>query len=202
MSKQQERFEAMRSETTEKILFSATKLFAKKTFFKTTIQDIADDAGISKGLAYRYFSSKEEIMNKLIDLSVPSLNAIADLFLQKGNEKEILITVTKGLLSNLIEDPSATEGFLLLSQIDSFSKNELDPDLKKQYETSLKKLIDSLSSLIASGQENGYFSQGEPRELAFFYYSVYQGIAFTSRTFKAEYIYPSVDQFLSFLIKE
>jgi TetR/AcrR family acrAB operon transcriptional repressor len=202
MSKQQERFEAMRSETTDKILFSATKLFAKKTFFKTTMQDIADDAGVSKGLAYRYFSSKEEIMNKLIELSVPGLNGISDLFLQRGNEKEILITITEGLLEHLIADPSTTEGFLLLSQIESFSKNELNPALKSQYEATLKKLIDSLSSFIASGQKNGYFSEGDPRDLAFFYYSVYQGIAFTSRIFKEEYKYPTVNQLVSFLIKE
>ncbi|KEK24781.1 TetR/AcrR family transcriptional regulator [Bacillus gaemokensis] len=202
MNKQQERFEAMRSETIEKILYSATKLFARKTYFKTTIQDIADDAGISKGLAYRYFSSKEEIMNQLIEISVPSLNEVSELFKQTGNEKEILIHITSMLLDNLKEDPSSTDGLFLLSQIDSFSENELNPDLKSDYEASLKNVINSLSSLILSGQKKGYFIEGSPKELALFYYSIYQGIAFTSRNFKEGYIYPTIEMFLSYLMKK
>lgn len=191
----------MRSETIEKILMSATKLFAHKTFFKTTIQDIADDAGISKGLTYRYFSSKEEIMNRLIEIAVPSFNEISELFKQPGSEKEVLIKGTRALLDNLKQDPSTTDALLLFSQIESFSENELNPDVKSGYEASMKRMIDTLSSLISSGQKNGYFTEGNPQELALFYYSIYQGIAFTSRSFNKEYIYPSVDMFINYLIK-
>lgn len=125
MSKQKERFEAMRAEATEKILLSAAKLFAHKTFGKTTMQDIADDAGLSKGLAYRYFATKEEIMSRLIEISIPGLDRMAELFQQEGNKKEVIINATTFLLNNLQEDPSSTDGLLLLSQIDSFSDQEL-----------------------------------------------------------------------------
>lgn len=43
------------------IIESAIKLFAKKGFHFTSIQDIVDDCGISKGGFYNYFSAKEEL---------------------------------------------------------------------------------------------------------------------------------------------
>jgi TetR/AcrR family transcriptional regulator, acrAB operon repressor len=202
LSKQKERFEAMRAEATEKILYAATKLFAQKTFFKTTMQDIADDAGVSKGLAYRYFSSKEEIMNHLIELSVPSFDDISSLLKQDRDEKELLIELTSFLLRNLKDDPSTAEAFQILSQIDSFSENELSSDVRTKYEKSLQNLIVNFASVIESGQQKGYFTKGNPQELALFYYSTFQGVAFSSRMFKEDYIYPSAEVFLKFLMND
>lgn len=201
MSRQKERFEAMRAEATEKILFSAAKLFAQKTFAKTTMQDIADDAGLSKGLAYRYFDTKEEIMSKLIELSIPGFERISGLFKEVGNEKEIMIKATDYLLGNLQEDSSSTDGLLLISQIDSFSEKELSPDLRNAVRDSVKKLIDSLSDIILAGQKQGDFKLGDPRNYALFYYSIFQGVAFTSRSLHGEYVYPTTEMFLDFLIQ-
>ncbi|GIO93848.1 TetR/AcrR family transcriptional regulator [Paenibacillus lactis] len=202
MSKQKERFETMRAEATEKILLSAAKLFATKTFGKTTMQDIADDAGLSKGLAYRYFATKEEIMSRLIEISIPGFDRMAGLFEQEGNEKDVIIEATTFLLSNLQEDPSSTDGLLLISQIDSFTDQELSPDLKNAVRASMNRLIDSLSELIQAGQGQSVFKPGDPRRLALFYYSTFQGVAFTSRSFHANYLFPTTEMFLDFLIQQ
>lgn len=44
------------------IIESAISLFAERGFHSTSIQDITEHAGISKGAFYNYFSSKEEVM--------------------------------------------------------------------------------------------------------------------------------------------
>jgi TetR/AcrR family transcriptional regulator, acrAB operon repressor len=201
LSKQQERFEAMRAEATEKILFSAAKLFAQKTFAKTTMQDIASDAGLSKGLAYRYFATKEEIMSRLIELSIPAFQQIATLFQQEGEEKETMMKATTFLLDNLQEDASSTDGLLLFNQMDSFSDDELSPELKDAVRTSMKSLIDSIAGVILAGQRQGVFNPGNPRSYALFYYSVFQGVAFTSRIFQEDYLFPTPAVFLGFLIQ-
>ncbi len=41
---------------------NAMKIFARKGFEKTTIQEIADEAGIGKGTIYEYFKTKEDII--------------------------------------------------------------------------------------------------------------------------------------------
>lgn len=49
-----------------RILGAATRCFAERGFHETTIQDICDLAGLSKGGLYTYFKSKEEILSALI----------------------------------------------------------------------------------------------------------------------------------------
>ncbi|WP_309121695.1 helix-turn-helix domain-containing protein [Paenibacillus sp.] len=48
------------------ILNSAVSLFAQRGYHQTTIQDIADEAGIAKGGIYFYFKSKEELLLSVV----------------------------------------------------------------------------------------------------------------------------------------
>jgi AcrR family transcriptional regulator len=45
---------------------SALKLFASHGFFDTSVNMISKDAGISKGLMYNYFKSKEELLRSVV----------------------------------------------------------------------------------------------------------------------------------------
>jgi len=47
----------------EQIVHSAIKLFVKKGFHKTTLEDLAKDLGVSHGSIYKYVSSKEDILH-------------------------------------------------------------------------------------------------------------------------------------------
>lgn len=49
------------------IMQAAIKLFAKKGFSSTSVQEIAQNAGISKGAFYLHFSSKDELLFALFD---------------------------------------------------------------------------------------------------------------------------------------
>lgn len=52
----------------EMILHAAIACFARDGFHKTTMSDIANQAGVSDGLAYRYFSGKDEIIQEAMRL--------------------------------------------------------------------------------------------------------------------------------------
>ena len=54
-------------QTVEKILSAAERLFAQKGYAKTTLQDIIDTTGLSKGAVYHHFQSKEEIAARVGD---------------------------------------------------------------------------------------------------------------------------------------
>jgi AcrR family transcriptional regulator len=56
----------IRKQKKELILESALELFAENGFHATSMSQIAKKAGISKGLAYNYFKSKQEILNDII----------------------------------------------------------------------------------------------------------------------------------------
>ena len=49
------------TEKRNEILQASTKVFVKKGFFQTQMEDIAREAGIAKGTIYLYFKSKEEL---------------------------------------------------------------------------------------------------------------------------------------------
>jgi AcrR family transcriptional regulator len=61
-----EQFEEIRSKSREKIEKIALELFAIKGYHETSISQIAEKAGISKGLLYNYYRNKEQLLNSVI----------------------------------------------------------------------------------------------------------------------------------------
>ncbi len=66
----EEQNEAIREESRARILESALALFAAHGYERTTIRMIAEAAGISQGLMYNYFSSKEQLIIALFQRSM------------------------------------------------------------------------------------------------------------------------------------
>jgi AcrR family transcriptional regulator len=63
----QEQIEKIRSQSTGKILEAAFELMAQNGYEATSISQIAKHAGISKGLIYNYFDSKEDMLKALVN---------------------------------------------------------------------------------------------------------------------------------------
>lgn len=54
-------------ERKQEILDAAVRVFARKGYEKTSITDIAKEIGVSQGLCYRYYASKEEMYDAALD---------------------------------------------------------------------------------------------------------------------------------------
>ena len=65
-------------ETVEKILDVSMRLFSEKGYERTTIQDIVDALGMSKGAIYHHFKSKEDIIDRLNDRYYEDLGWLAE----------------------------------------------------------------------------------------------------------------------------
>lgn len=61
-----EQFEEIREEKKKLIMQAALELFANEGYHNTSISKIAQKAGISKGLIYNYFKSKEDLLASII----------------------------------------------------------------------------------------------------------------------------------------
>ncbi len=59
-------FEEIRQQSRKKIVNTALELFAKQGFHATSISQIAKQAGVSKGLMYNYFDTKEELLMAIV----------------------------------------------------------------------------------------------------------------------------------------
>jgi len=90
-------------ETVELILSASMKLFNEKGFDKTSMQEIVDASGISKGSIFHHFNSKEEILTAVIAKQAEADAQITRQWLDKiehmtGKEKTI------ALLNRVFED--------------------------------------------------------------------------------------------------
>lgn len=65
--KTSEQFEEIRETRKAQITGVALELFAKNGFAHTSISKIATTAGISKGLLYNYFKSKEDLLRHIME---------------------------------------------------------------------------------------------------------------------------------------
>jgi hypothetical protein len=66
-------FKEIREEKRTLIMDVALEHFAKEGYYNTPISHIAKHAGISKGLMYNYFESKEDLLTEIINRSLHDL---------------------------------------------------------------------------------------------------------------------------------
>jgi AcrR family transcriptional regulator len=74
----EQQFEEIRESKKALILETAMELFATEGYYPTSISKIAGRAGISKGLIYNYFDSKEDIIITIIHKGIDDLFRIFD----------------------------------------------------------------------------------------------------------------------------
>jgi AcrR family transcriptional regulator len=79
MPRSQEQYNKIRNQKRHLILETALELFAEKGFHATSMNQIAKKAGISKGLAYNYFESKQKILDEIIKSGMDSIYIHFDL---------------------------------------------------------------------------------------------------------------------------
>ena len=97
-------FEQIREVKRKLIIDAAMVLFAEKGYYNTSINEIAKNAGISKGLVYNYFKSKEDLLKKIM-ISVAtelsnSLDANQDGTLEKHELLNYIETLFKQIRYN------------------------------------------------------------------------------------------------------
>jgi len=75
----QQQFKEMREEKMTLIMDVALEHFANEGYYRTTISHIARHAGMSKGLMYNYFESKEALLKAIIHKSVNEVYKYLDI---------------------------------------------------------------------------------------------------------------------------
>jgi AcrR family transcriptional regulator len=77
--------DARRTETRERILFEASKLFAAMGYHATTTREIARAVGIRQPSLFHHFSSKREIMQALLTYDLDEFSFVEDLAAAPGS---------------------------------------------------------------------------------------------------------------------
>lgn len=197
MPRTKAQFEEMRQATRSKIQGAASHLFARKGVAGTNVQEIADRAGISIGLLYKHYKTKDELFDELVDMARTGLAETTRLLSSDGDPREILTAITTEIIDDYRKDDEFTDYLIFLTQA-------LISGLESEALTGLvqedKRLIGALAGLIERGQGGGAIRGGNPGELAFAYMSAIQGIGVFRNVMQSDFTVPSVEIMLSFLL--
>jgi TetR/AcrR family transcriptional regulator of autoinduction and epiphytic fitness len=163
--------DGIHDERREQIKRAALKVFAYRGISGTKMSMIAAEAGISQGLSYRYFNSKEEIFTLLIQEALEEAQAaIRNLSHLPGTPIQQIRAFSENML-----DESHKHIFLLLRQAQTSEEVPVKVlQMLEQY--SAKVTIDQLVPIFIKGQQAGEFCEGDPNKLLLLYLSVITGL--------------------------
>lgn len=127
----------------EKITEQSIRLFEKKGFTETSIQDIVDSLGVTKGTYYYYFSSKEEL---LMDIHIKYIKNLVEaqekiLHNDRSNCKEKLAEMVSMLIGNIdTQGRSAKIFFREMKNLNPEHLGKIIP-LRDQFRMNIEQLI-------------------------------------------------------------
>jgi AcrR family transcriptional regulator len=143
------------------IIESAIKIFARQGFASTRMDDVAAESGLSKGLLYWYFKSKEEIIIAIADLLFGAEFRKMQNLSAKGQTAraclesfiEVFITDLQGMLKIA---PVIYEFYALAFR---------NITVRKVMQEYLGRFVAILEPIVQHGMDRGEFSPGEPRQV-------------------------------------
>ena len=132
-----ERKEREKQQRREEIVLAAEKVFFSRGFEKSTMDDIAEAAELSKGTIYLYFKSKEDLHIAVARKAIVMLNSITDSVKKAGgNALEKLIHMGRACIRFSETHPDHMKAIMTLEgfdfQIISYSLKELQEMILKE----------------------------------------------------------------------
>lgn len=162
-------------ETKRKLLDAATKLMLKKGFTSTTVDEICEEAGVTKGSFFHYFESKESLTEEALHafcdfqgklMEGGAFNAVTDPLKRLYGYLDFFVTVMKNpdipkscLVGNLTQELSKTH-----PKIRSICADNFEWHVKK-----LKQLLDDAKKIYAPS------SSFDTKSLAECFIALFQG---------------------------
>jgi TetR/AcrR family transcriptional regulator len=140
-----ERRQRDKDQTVRDILAAARRLFSENGLHGTSLRDIEEASGVSKGLILHHFENKEKLYTAVQDLLIQEYTT--RLAARRGVNKDLLEMITTTIGESLSYNKSNTEfrRIALWSYLEGLERNT---DLEKRFTTSL---IDGMRL----GQESG-----------------------------------------------
>jgi len=159
----------------KQILSSALKVFIHKGFAAAKMSDIATEAGISYGLMYHYFQSKDEIYAELVRDAVDSSRHVIEQL--KADDLEP-IDKMRALVAQIFKSVGQQQsaGYYFVLMMEAMTSGAY-PIQAVEHRHGPGRPFDMLVHVIEQGQHKGQIAQGNPAELVQTFFSAILGLA-------------------------
>jgi len=173
MPRTKEAFEAMRETTRQKIEAAALSLFARKGL-AVTVDEIARAAGLSKGLLYNHYPSKEALIAELVRQATDTSNRN---FKEATHNNEPVFVKIQQVSSKMCQmfsnQPIGIDYFMFMVQV---GMSSFQVPKAAQNAEDLPNPIEGLAHIIAQGQTEGSVVNGDALQLSIIYWATFQGL--------------------------
>ncbi len=160
------------------IVNAATTVFARQGFSDARMEDIAREAGLSKGTLYLYFKSKDDIIAAILDHFYH--RGMQDLQMLQGYEgsiADLLLLITRFFTAEAEQMmgllPIAFEFYALAAR-----REDVRQFLKEYF----RGYREGLAALVQMGIERGEFRAVDPQEAAIVLSAIFEGLAVLEAT--------------------
>jgi AcrR family transcriptional regulator len=190
-----------RDDQREAILAQALDLFVRRGLTATRISDIAQAVGISQGLAYHYFPSKDAIFTALLEDAFTKMNAACKaLEAREGPAHQKIRDALTELLAGFVAGHAASRWHLFIAMasaseaIPAGARRTLSKHAKIPYEV--------MERIILQGQKEGTVRPGDARALSVLFWSTVKGLAIHHAVHGQGRGWPDVQSLLPSFLRE
>ncbi|MGI0091475.1 MAG: TetR/AcrR family transcriptional regulator [Nitrososphaerales archaeon] len=149
-----------RGDQRDNILNAAERVFARNGS-AATMAEVASDAGVSQGLAYRYFASKEEILATLVKRAAKSGGGPAERINKiRGTPTQRLALLISYIVQDRRERPEFNR---FLYQV--LADENVPTELRNLVRKNGRVIQEIIRKLIIEGQAEGEIAKDDPEQL-------------------------------------
>ena len=135
----------------QRLLAAATRLFAEQGYDRTSVQEIVEAAGVTKGALYHYFGSKDDLLHEIyarvLRLQTERLDTIAA---RSTPVPERLAEAAADVVVTSIQNLDDTKIFFR-------SMHQLSPGKQKAVRAERRRYHETFRALIEEGRRDGFF---------------------------------------------
>lgn len=146
------------ADTKTKILLSAERVFAKHGYEGSTLDQVAEEAGLTKGAVYWHFTSKNDLFLALTDRRLKELltevGREAGSIFQSKRPQEALRDLLQAQFEACERD-SHDKSLLLFE----FIAKHREPEMKKKLESSFSLLLKGTSQILEQYQQEEHIAK-------------------------------------------
>ncbi|MGC8488291.1 MAG: TetR/AcrR family transcriptional regulator [Clostridia bacterium] len=163
----------LREDRAAQIRATAAAVFARNGYVGTRVEDIATEAGISKGLLYHYFGDKAALYTTLVARAAAGTihvyEAAGD---QADSALDRLAWLIDEVVAGLQEQPD-----LFMVVLQTLVSDAVPEAARVDAERLVRRTQALMTALIRRGQEEGTLASGDPADLALVFSASIQGLA-------------------------
>ncbi|MCD1260796.1 TetR/AcrR family transcriptional regulator [Paenibacillus athensensis] len=153
------------------ILQTALDLFVTKGYYGTSTREISKAAGISSGLMFHYFPSKQQVYEELITIGCQRMDV--DFAAALEDPDRFLEAMVDELLNLVARHPFAAKMFVLMEN--AFFMRDISETVNALLDA--RNVAELSREVIVQGQLLGQFKEGDPLALSLAFWNALQGIA-------------------------